>query len=76
MQIDGFIDRDSFKRQIDDYIRVFRATKPAPGTNGPLLPGDPEREAENWRRANGVPLVLPVVEELRDIAKKTGIPFE
>src|SRR6266702_4597678 len=76
MQIDGFIDRDSFKRQIDDYIRVFRATKPAPGTNGPLLPGDPEREAEKWRCKNGVPLVLPVVEELRDIAQKTGIPFE
>jgi L-2-hydroxycarboxylate dehydrogenase (NAD+) len=76
MQIDGFIDCDSFKRQIDDYIRTFRATKPAPGTNGPLLPGDPEREAEKTRRANGVPLVLPVVEELRDIAKQTGIPFE
>ncbi len=76
MQIDGFIDRDSFKRQIDDYIRVFRATKPAPGANGPLLPGDPEREAETLRRKNGVPLVLPVVEELLDIAQKTGIPFE
>jgi L-2-hydroxycarboxylate dehydrogenase (NAD+) len=76
MQIDGFIDRDSFKRQIDDYIRVFRATKPTPGTNGPLIPGDPEREAENWRRKNGIPLILPVVEELRDIAEKTGIPFE
>jgi LDH2 family malate/lactate/ureidoglycolate dehydrogenase len=76
MQIDGFIDRDSFKRQIDDYIRTFRATKPAPGTNGPLLPGDPEREAENVRRKNGVPIVMPVVEELRDIAKQTGIPFE
>src|SRR5713101_5524327 len=76
MQIDGFIDRDSFKRQIDDYIRTFRATKPAPGTTGPLLPGDPEREAEKWRRKNGVPLILPVVEELRDIAQKTGIPFE
>src|SRR5881397_188898 len=76
MQIDGFIDRDSFKRQIDDYIRVFRATKPAPGTSGPLLPGDPEREAEVLRRRNGVPLILPVVEELRDIAQKTGIPFE
>jgi LDH2 family malate/lactate/ureidoglycolate dehydrogenase len=40
------------------------------------LPGDPEREAEKWRLKNGVPLILPVVEELRDIAKKTGIPFE
>jgi LDH2 family malate/lactate/ureidoglycolate dehydrogenase len=76
MQIDGFIDRDSFKRQIDDYIRTFRATKPAPGTNGPLLPGDPERDAEKWRRENGVPLVLPVVEELRDISQKARIPFE
>ncbi len=76
MQIDGFIDRDFFKRQIDDYVRVFRATKPAPGTNGPLLPGDPEREAEKWRRENGIPLVMPVVEELRDISQKTRIPFE
>jgi L-2-hydroxycarboxylate dehydrogenase (NAD+) len=76
MQIDGFIDCDSFKRQIDDYIRVFRATKPAPSTNGPLLPGDPEREMEQVRRENGVPLILPVIEELRDIAQKTGIPFE
>jgi L-2-hydroxycarboxylate dehydrogenase (NAD+) len=76
MRIDGFIDADSFKNQVDDYIRVFRATKPAPGTNGPLIPGDPEREAEQIRRKNGVPVILPVVEELRDISEKTGIPFE
>ncbi len=76
MRIDGFMDCDSFKRQIDDYVRVFRATKPAPGTNGPLIPGDPEREMEQHRREKGVPLVLPVVDELRDISQKTGIPFE
>ena len=76
MRIDGFIDADEFKRQIDEYVRVFRATKPAPGTNGPLIPGDPEREAEQVRRKNGVPLILPVIEDLRDISKKTGIPFE
>src|SRR5437588_6041415 len=76
MRIDGFIDADEFKRQVDEYVRVFRATKPAPGTNGPLIPGDPEREAEKVRRKNGVPLILPVIEELRDISQKTGIPFE
>ncbi len=75
MRIDGFIDADEFKRQMDDYIRVFRATKPAPGTNGPLIPGDPEREAEQVRRKNGVPLILPVLKELRAISKKTGIPL-
>jgi L-2-hydroxycarboxylate dehydrogenase (NAD+) len=76
LRIDGFIDADSFKRQVDDYIRVFRATKPAPGTNGPLIPGDPEREAEKLRRERGVPLILPVVEELRDISQKAGVPFD
>src|SRR5207249_3731748 len=76
MRIDGFMDPDSFKRQIDDYIRVFRATKPAPGTNGPLIPGDPEREAEKLRREKGVPLIMPIIEDLRDISRKTGIPFD
>jgi len=76
MRIDGFIEADEFKRQIEDYVRVFRATKPAPGTNGPLIPGDPEREAEQVRRKNGVPLILPVIEDLRDISRKTGIPFD
>ena len=43
MQIHGFIDKNEFKKQIDEWIKVFRNTKPAPGTNGPVIPGDPER---------------------------------
>jgi LDH2 family malate/lactate/ureidoglycolate dehydrogenase len=76
IRIDGFREVDSFKRQVDDYIRVFRATKPAPGTTGPLIPGDPERQAEQLRRERGVPLILPIVGDLRDISAKTGIPFD
>jgi len=76
MRIDGFIEADEFKRQIDDYIRVFRSTKPAPGTNGPLIPGDPEREAERQRATGGIPLLLPVVEDLRAISKASGVPFD
>ena len=76
MRIDGFIDPDTFKAQVDEYVHVFRATKPAPGTSGPLIPGDPERQAEQKRREKGVPLVPAVIEELRDISAKTGIPFD
>jgi LDH2 family malate/lactate/ureidoglycolate dehydrogenase len=76
MQIDGFIDKDEFKKQIDEWIRVFRKTKPAPGTSGPLIPGDPEREAEAIRSKDGIPLLKPVVDDLLDISKKTGVPFE
>jgi L-2-hydroxycarboxylate dehydrogenase (NAD+) len=76
MRIDGFMDVDEFKRQIDDYIRTFRATKPAPGTSGPLLPGDPEWKMEKARSVEGIPLVMPVIEDLREISRKTGIPFD
>ena len=76
MRIDAFIDPTEFKQQIDDWIRTFRATKPAPGTNGPLIPGDPERLAEVTRRQSGVPLVAAVVDDLRFVSKQTGVPFE
>jgi LDH2 family malate/lactate/ureidoglycolate dehydrogenase len=76
MRIDGFMDVDSFKCRVDDYIRVFRATKPAPGTSGPLIPGDPEREAEKLGREKGVPIIPPILEDLRDISRKTGIPLD
>jgi L-2-hydroxycarboxylate dehydrogenase (NAD+) len=76
MQIDGFIDKDEFKKQIDEWIRVFRKTKPAPGTKGPLIPGDPEREAEAIRRKEGIPLIKPVVDDLLDISKRIGIAFK
>lgn len=46
MQIHGFINKDEFKKLFDDWIQVFRNTKSAPGTNSPLIRGDPEREAE------------------------------
>ena len=76
MRIDGFIDPDEFKRQIDDWIQTFRNTKPQVGTNGPLIPGDPEREAEKVRQTKGIALVMPVVEDLRDVSKRTGIAFD
>ena len=74
-QIAGFIDPDEFKHQIDHWIRVFRNTKPAPGTNGPIIPGDPERKQEAVRSEHGIPLIDPVVEDLRSVSSEVGIAF-
>jgi LDH2 family malate/lactate/ureidoglycolate dehydrogenase len=76
LKIEGFIDPDEFKAQVDEWVRVFRAARPAPGTPGPRIPGDPEREAEAVRRVSGVPLVPAVIDDLRDISRRTGIPFD
>jgi L-2-hydroxycarboxylate dehydrogenase (NAD+) len=76
LRIDGFIDPNEFKRRVDEWVRVFRKTKPAPGTPGPLIPGDPERQAESVRWRSGVPLVPAVVDDLRDIAARAGIALD
>ncbi len=76
MQIDGFMDVNEFKNRIDEWIEVFRNTKPANGQKAVLIPGDPEHEEEAIRRKDGIPLIEAVVNDLKDISKQTGIAFE
>ena len=76
MRVDGFRDVGEFKAQIDDFARTLRATRPSPGTPGVLIPGDPERDAQKERDVNGIPLLEAVVEDLRDIARVTGVSLE
>ena len=72
MRIDGFGPAVEFKQRVDHWIRVLRETKPAAGTDGPIIPGDPERLAEQDRLANGIPLSPVVMDMLRELAKETG----
>jgi L-2-hydroxycarboxylate dehydrogenase (NAD+) len=76
LAIEGFMDVDDFKRRVDEWVRVFRRARPAAGTPGPLIPGDPERAAEADRLRHGVPLSPPVLESLRALGKQTGIAFD
>jgi LDH2 family malate/lactate/ureidoglycolate dehydrogenase len=75
MRIDAFVEPDEFKQRVDQWVQTFRAAKPAPKTNGPLIPGDPERIAEDDRGRNGIPLIRAVTEELRQIANDLQIEF-
>jgi len=75
MQIEAFIDTDEFKSQVDDWIQTMRSTRPVPGTDGPIIPGDPEREAEQIRRKEGIPLVEAVIRDLQEISTATGVKF-
>jgi LDH2 family malate/lactate/ureidoglycolate dehydrogenase len=72
-RIDAFRDPTEFKQTIDLWIRTFRATKPARGTSGPLIPGDPEREAEAIAVRDGIALGDKVVEQLRAIAADCNV---
>jgi LDH2 family malate/lactate/ureidoglycolate dehydrogenase len=40
-----------------------------------LIPGDPEREMQDERLKNGIPLLKPVIDDLKFLGEKFNIPF-
>jgi L-2-hydroxycarboxylate dehydrogenase (NAD+) len=76
MRIDAFRPADEFKASMDEWIRTFRNAKPAKGETRVLVPGDPEREAEERYLRDGIKLVPAVVEDLKVIANEAGLKFE
>ncbi|MEM9855799.1 MAG: Ldh family oxidoreductase [Bacteroidota bacterium] len=72
MRIDAFRPADEFKSHMDNWISRFRKTEAVEGKKV-LIPGDPEREMENERRANGITLNLNVVKDLTQIKEKFSL---
>jgi L-2-hydroxycarboxylate dehydrogenase (NAD+) len=73
LDIEGFRDKDEFKKDIDEWIYTLRSTKPLPGALEVLIPGDPERQAYQVRMKDGIPLNKEVVNSMRVISEETGI---
>ena len=75
MRIDAFRPAAEFKMHMDKWIKRFRNAKAVKGEDRVLIPGDPEREMEIERMKNGIPLLNPVVEDLRFLAEKLNLEF-
>lgn len=73
MRIDAFRPASEFKEHMDRWIQRFRSAKTAEGFDKVLIPGDPEREMEEERKTKGIPLLGPVVDDLRYLAEKFGL---
>jgi len=73
MRIDGFADVHQFKKSVDQWVHVMRASKPIPGGPPPEVPGDPEWKAEDDRRCNGIPLNPVVWAELKELGRRFDI---
>ena len=76
MRIDAFRPADDFKKHMDKWIQRFRNAKTIMGEKKVLIPGDPEREMENERMKNGIPLLKPVIEDLKLLSEKFLINLE
>ncbi|MBV8253837.1 MAG: Ldh family oxidoreductase [Chitinophaga sp.] len=74
MRVDAFRPADEFKEHMDKWITRFRAATPVAGKEV-LIPGDPEREMQQHRLENGIPVLAPVVKDLQEVAAKFKLNF-
>lgn len=75
MRIDAFRTAAEFKANMDHWIKRFRTAKTAPGQEKVLVPGDPEREMEEDRMKNGIPVLDVVVEDMIRTGAKFAVSF-
>ena len=72
--IEAFTEVDAFKEMMDQWLRMMKSTKPAPGHERVLVAGQPEAEVEAVRRVEGIPLHPDVAQRLRDICAELSVP--
>jgi LDH2 family malate/lactate/ureidoglycolate dehydrogenase len=68
MRIDAFRPATDFKQHMDHWIERFKNAQPIAGEKRVLIPGDPEREMEQERLTNGIPLIEAVVDDIKQLA--------
>ncbi|HYK77207.1 MAG TPA: Ldh family oxidoreductase [Daejeonella sp.] len=73
MRVDGFRPVDEFKSHLDNWIERFKSAKTISEDQKVIIPGEPELEAENERKINGIPLIDAVVNDLNVLAEKLGV---
>ena len=71
--VDGFCDVDEFKSTMDEWSQMMQSTRPAPGHERVLVPGQPEAEMEVVRRADGIPLHPEVIQWIRDTCGEMSV---
>ena len=75
MRIDAFAPKEYFYEHIERWIDAFRNAQPINTEQPVIIPGDPERLAETDRKLNGIPVNASVVNDLKQLGDKFGIPF-
>ncbi|HEY9533157.1 MAG TPA: Ldh family oxidoreductase [Mucilaginibacter sp.] len=73
MRVDGFRPVDEFKEHMDNWVKRFKDASPINPDQKVIIPGEPEHEAEQDRRKNGIPIVDAVVEDLKEVAEKLKV---
>ncbi|GAA4326572.1 Ldh family oxidoreductase [Pigmentiphaga soli] len=71
--VEAFRPLHTFTREVADFARYLKATKPAQGFDEVLYPGELEHRAQTDREANGVPVDDKLYERLANVSQEYGL---
>jgi LDH2 family malate/lactate/ureidoglycolate dehydrogenase len=75
IKIDGFIDPEQFKDDMDRFLLRLRNAKPAPGQDRVVYAGLPEAEEVEIRLKDGIPYHREVIEWFESIKAELDLGF-
>ena len=75
MRIDAFRSAADFKFHMDNWIQRFRSAKTVAGEQRVIIPGEPETAMEVERMVSGIPLIEPVINDLKELGNKFRVAF-
>jgi LDH2 family malate/lactate/ureidoglycolate dehydrogenase len=76
MRIDAFRPAADFKDNMDQWIQRFKSSQTVEGRESVIIPGEPEVAMEKEYRKNGIPLLQPVVDDLRSLGEQFSIKLD
>lgn len=68
-----FLPLPVFKARMDQALGELRASPPAEGSRGVLIPGDIERQERERRLRDGIPLPDVVINDFRQLSEEFGV---
>ena len=69
----AFLSRSEYSGRVDEFIAYVTSSKPKPGIERILLPGEPERVTEEARRRDGIPLDEETWRQVNQVAAELGV---
>jgi LDH2 family malate/lactate/ureidoglycolate dehydrogenase len=72
VDVTAFVDLDDFTAEVEALRERLHASRPRPGVDGVLMPGEPEWAVREERRRTGVPLSPRTRGDLDDLADSLG----
>ena len=70
MRVDGFRPIEEYKKNIDQWISRFKTATPIDENQPVIIPGEPEYDAEQLNKKQGIPVNNKVLEDLAVLAER------